>query len=34
MKFAPADADHAFIKSEIMLGNALPDISLPRNIDS
>ncbi len=32
-KFAPADADHASIKSEIMLGDALPDISLPWEID-
>ena len=32
-KLNPANADHAFIKSEIMLGNALPDISLPREID-
>ena len=32
-KFAQADADHSFIKSEIMLGNALPDISLPWEID-
>ena len=32
-KFAQADADHAFIKSEIMLGNALPDICLPWEID-
>ena len=32
-KFARADADHAYIKSEIMLGNALPDISLPWDID-
>ena len=32
-KFAPADADHSYIKSEIMLGNDLPDISLPWDID-
>ena len=32
-RFDPAAADHSFIKSEIMLGNALPDISLPWEID-
>ena len=32
-KFDPAAADHAYIKSEIMLGNALPDISLPWEVD-
>lgn len=31
--FDPSDADHASIKSEIMIGNALPDISSMQDID-
>lgn len=33
-KFDPDDADHLHIKREIMIGNALPDISLPQDVDS
>ncbi len=33
-KFDPADAEHLHIKREIMIGNALPDISLPQDVDS
>lgn len=32
-RFDPADADHQHIKREIMIGNALPDISLPQDVD-
>lgn len=32
-RFDPANADHQHIKREIMIGNALPDISLTQDID-
>ena len=33
-EFDPTDAEHLHIKREIMIGDALPDISLPQDIDS